>query len=119
MFGADFKLGLTSDLTLTGTVNPDFGQVEADPSQVNLTGGETFFAERRPFFTEGLDLFQFTWLGRLDLRGRAALLLEAHRQDAAARLPRLGRVHVGRRARRGFSRPASCPGAHWAGTSAS
>ena len=59
MFGADFKIGLTSDLTLTGTVNPDFGQVEADPSQVNLTGGETFFAERRPFFTEGSNLFQF------------------------------------------------------------
>src|SRR6185503_2919196 len=61
--GADFKVGLTSDLTLTGTVNPDFGQVEADPSQVNLTGAETFFAERRPFFTEGSDLFQYdmTW----------------------------------------------------------
>lgn len=61
--GADFKVGLTSDLTLTGTVNPDFGQVEADPSQVNLTGAETFFAERRPFFTEGSHLFQYnmTW----------------------------------------------------------
>jgi uncharacterized protein DUF5916 len=58
--GADFKIGITSDLTLTGTVNPDFGQVEADPSQVNLTGGETFFAERRPFFTEGSNLFQFS-----------------------------------------------------------
>ena len=57
--GADFKIGLTSDLTITGTVNPDFGQVEADPSQVNLTGGETFFAERRPFFTEGSNLFQY------------------------------------------------------------
>ena len=58
--GADFKIGLTSDLTITGTVNPDFGQVEADPSEVNLTGGESFFAERRPFFTEGSNLFQYS-----------------------------------------------------------
>jgi hypothetical protein len=57
--GADFKYGLTSDLTLTGTVNPDFGQVEADPSVVNLSAFETFFPEKRPFFVEGSDLFQF------------------------------------------------------------
>ena len=57
--GADFKVGLSSDMTLTGTVNPDFGQVEADPSQVNLTGAETLFSERRAFFIEGLDLFQY------------------------------------------------------------
>jgi hypothetical protein len=55
--GLDFKLGVTSDLTLTGTVAPDFGQVEADPSIVNLSGVENFFAERRPFFTEGSDIF--------------------------------------------------------------
>jgi hypothetical protein len=57
--GADLKYGLTSDLTLTATFNPDFGQVEADPSQVNLSASETFFAERRPFFLEGRDLFRF------------------------------------------------------------
>jgi hypothetical protein len=57
--GADFKVGLTSALTLTGTINPDFGQVEADPAVVNLSAFESFFAERRPFFTEGLDLFRF------------------------------------------------------------
>jgi uncharacterized protein DUF5916/cellulose/xylan binding protein with CBM9 domain len=57
--GADFKVGLTSDITVTGTVNPDFGQVEADPSQVNLSGAEILFSERRPFFIEGLDLFQY------------------------------------------------------------
>ena len=55
--GVDLKLGLTSDLTLTATVNPDFGQVEADPAQVNLGGFELFFQERRPFFVEGLDVF--------------------------------------------------------------
>ncbi len=61
--GADFKVGLTSDITVTGTVKPDFGQVEADPSQVNLSGAELLFSERRPFFIEGLDLFQYnlTW----------------------------------------------------------
>ncbi len=57
--GADVKYGLTSDLTLTATINPDFGQVEADPSEVNLTAFETFFPERRPFFTEGSDIFRF------------------------------------------------------------
>ena len=55
--GADVKLGLTSGLTLAATVNPDFGQVEADPAQVNLGGFELFFPERRPFFVEGADVF--------------------------------------------------------------
>ena len=57
--GADVKYGLTSNLTLTATFNPDFGQVEADPSQVNLSAFETFFQERRPFFVEGVDVFNF------------------------------------------------------------
>src|SRR5205823_3357570 len=48
--GLDVKYALTSGLTLTGTVNPDFGQVEADPAVVNLTAFETYFNERRPFF---------------------------------------------------------------------
>ena len=57
--GADVKYGLTSNLTLDATVNPDFGQVEADPAQLNLTAFETFFEERRPFFLEGMSIFQF------------------------------------------------------------
>ena len=57
--GADLKYGLTSNLTLDGTINPDFGQVEADPAQLNLTAFETFFEERRPFFLEGMSIFQF------------------------------------------------------------
>ena len=57
--GLDVKYGVTSDLTLDATVNPDFGQVEADPSQVNLTQYETFLGEKRPFFTEGSDIFRF------------------------------------------------------------
>jgi hypothetical protein len=57
--GLDVKVGVTSGLTLTGTVNPDFGQVELDPAVVNLTAFETQFSERRPFFVEGADAFQF------------------------------------------------------------
>jgi hypothetical protein len=57
--GLDFKYGLTSDLTLTGTLNPDFGQVEADPSVVNLGTTETIYPEKRPFFTEGMEIFRF------------------------------------------------------------
>jgi uncharacterized protein DUF5916 len=56
--GADLKMGLGPNLTLDATVNPDFGQVEADPAVVNLTAFETFFPERRPFFLEGGDLLR-------------------------------------------------------------
>jgi hypothetical protein len=58
-FGADVKYLLTSNLTLNGTVNPDFGQVEVDPAVVNLSAFETYFAEKRPFFVEGGGYFQF------------------------------------------------------------
>lgn len=51
--GIDLKYAVTSALTLSATVNPDFGQVEADPAVVNLGAFETFFDERRPFFIEG------------------------------------------------------------------
>jgi hypothetical protein len=51
--GADLRLALGSNLTLEATVNPDFGQVEADPAEVNLSTLETIFSERRPFFQEG------------------------------------------------------------------
>ncbi|HTI04202.1 MAG TPA: DUF5916 domain-containing protein [Gemmatimonadales bacterium] len=57
--GADIKYGLTSNITIDATVNPDFGQVEADPSVVNLTSFETFYQERRPFFVEGTGIFNF------------------------------------------------------------
>ena len=54
--GGDLKMGLGPNLTLDATFNPDFGQVEADPAEVNLSAFETFFDERRPFFLEGSDL---------------------------------------------------------------
>lgn len=56
--GLDLKYGLGPAFTLSATINPDFGQVEADPSQVNLSANELFFAEKRPFFLEGVDLFK-------------------------------------------------------------
>jgi hypothetical protein len=58
--GADLKMAVAANLTLTGTINPDFGQVEADPAVLNLSAFETFFQEKRPFFLEGNGLFQFS-----------------------------------------------------------
>ncbi|HEV7838418.1 MAG TPA: DUF5916 domain-containing protein, partial [Gemmatimonadaceae bacterium] len=57
--GVDFKYGITSNITLDATINPDFGQVEVDPAVVNLSAFETFFPERRPFFVEGANIFNF------------------------------------------------------------
>ncbi len=57
--GADVKYGLTSNLTVDATINPDFGQVEADPSVLNLTAFEQFYQERRPFFLEGQGIFRY------------------------------------------------------------
>ena len=57
--GADLKLGITPNITLDATVNPDFGQVEADPAVLNLTAFETFVQEQRPFFVAGNGLYQF------------------------------------------------------------
>lgn len=61
--GLDGKVGLTSDLTLNFTLNPDFGQVEADPSVVNLTAFETYYEEKRPFFVEGQAITSFQLMG--------------------------------------------------------
>jgi hypothetical protein len=57
-FGADLKYGLTPNLTLNAALQPDFGQVEADPSQLNLSPYETRFEEKRPFFIEGASFFR-------------------------------------------------------------
>ncbi len=57
--GADLRFGITPNLALNATVNPDFGQVEADPAVVNLGAFETFYSEKRPFFVEGTGLYRF------------------------------------------------------------
>ena len=61
--GLDGRVAVTSDLMLTFTANPDFGQVEADPSQVNLGTFELFFEERRPFFVEGKNILDLSFFG--------------------------------------------------------
>lgn len=58
--GVDLKYGLTPNITIDATVNPDFGQVEADPAVLNLSAFEQFFQERRPFFVEGSGLYSFS-----------------------------------------------------------
>src|SRR5258705_513717 len=57
--GVDLLYGVTSNLTLNAAFNPDFGQVEVDPAVINLGVYETFFAEKRPFFIEGSEIFDF------------------------------------------------------------
>jgi hypothetical protein len=57
--GLDAKIGITNDLTLDLTVNPDFGQVEADPGAIALDGFQIFFKEQRPFFIENKNIFDF------------------------------------------------------------
>jgi len=57
--GLDAKIGVGSNFTVDLTVNPDFGQVESDPSVMNLTAFETFYEEKRPFFLEGKTIFNF------------------------------------------------------------
>ncbi|MFH1765779.1 MAG: DUF5916 domain-containing protein [Gemmatimonadota bacterium] len=74
-FGSDFRLGLGSAFTLDATINPDFGQVEADPAVINLSAFETRFEERRPFFVEDAQVFDFG----LGLTGRGDELFYSRR----------------------------------------
>lgn len=61
--GADLSYGLGAAFTLDATINPDFGQVEADPAVINLSAFETFFQERRPFFVDDARIFDFSLSG--------------------------------------------------------
>ncbi len=56
--GFDIKYGITSNITLDATINPDFGQVEADQTILNLSTFETWYQEKRPFFLEGFKIFE-------------------------------------------------------------
>lgn len=64
--GLDAKIGITNDLTLDLTVNPDFGQVEADPAQIVLDGFQVFFEEQRPFFVENKNIFDYRFANGFD-----------------------------------------------------
>ena len=61
--GFDLRMALRSNLTLSATVNPDFGQVEVDPAVINISDLETYYTEKRPFFVEGADIFRFGYGG--------------------------------------------------------
>ena len=77
--GLDLKYHLGSNLTLDATINPDFGQVEVDPAVINLTAFETRFEERRPFFVEGADIFQFARGGSSGTTGPPPQVLYSRR----------------------------------------
>ncbi len=64
--GLDAKIGITNDLTLDLTINPDFGQVEADPGAIALDGFQLFFREQRPFFVENKNIFDFQFANGSD-----------------------------------------------------
>ena len=71
--GVDLRYGLSSNISLNATVNPDFGQVEGDPAVLNLTVFETRHRERRPFFLEGIQIFQSPRPGITGVTGQARL----------------------------------------------
>jgi len=74
-YGTDLRFGLGPAFTLDATINPDFGQVEADPAVINLSDFETRFEERRPFFVEDAQVFEFG----LGLTGRGDELFYSRR----------------------------------------
>ncbi|MDP9347963.1 MAG: DUF5916 domain-containing protein, partial [Gemmatimonadota bacterium] len=84
--GADVKFRVTSNFTLDATLNPDFGQVEVDPAEVNLTAFETRFQEKRPFFVEGSEIFRFGAGGGSPFGGGPAQLLYSRRVGRAPQL---------------------------------
>jgi len=95
--GGDIKYGVTSNLTLDATINPDFGQVEADPAQLNLTAFETFLPEQRPFFLEGTGIFSFNgdasrmfYSRRIGRAPQLAGLVDDPNADIPASVPILG-----------------------------
>ncbi|MFC1564693.1 DUF5916 domain-containing protein [candidate division KSB1 bacterium] len=88
--GVDGKVEITNDFNLDLTINPDFGQVEADPSEINLTAFETFFQERRQFFVEGTSIFDF---GLQELTGalwRDKFFYSRRIGKVTSRLPSIG-----------------------------
>jgi hypothetical protein len=91
--GGDVKIGLGPNIMLDATINPDFGQVEADPAVLNLTAFETLYAEKRPFFVEGAEIFQFGI-------GRSSLF---YTRRIGARDPILGATKISGRSAGGLS----------------
>lgn len=104
--GLDLKMGLNSNLTLDATVNPDFGQVEADPAEVNLTAFETIFEEKRPFFAEGKSLFTRaarTYVYSRRIGSAPKLSLDADYSDIPNKTGILGAAKLTGRTNSGFN----------------
>ncbi|MGH7471351.1 MAG: DUF5916 domain-containing protein, partial [Longimicrobiales bacterium] len=101
--GGDLKLGLGPDFTVDATFNPDFGQVEADPAEVNLSAFETFFAERRPFFLEGTQLLNARGNFYSRRIGAPPLAPNARYSEPIDHTSILGAAKVTGRTARGFS----------------
>ncbi len=91
--GGDLKIGLGPNITLDATINPDFGQVESDPAVLNLTAFETFFDEKRPFFIEGIQIYEFSV-------GPGELL---YTRRIGAQAPIIGATKVSGRTEKGLS----------------
>ena len=102
--GGDLKIQLGSSLTLDATLNPDFGQVEADPAEVNLSAFETFFGERRPFFSENGNLYNGRGLFYSRRIGGPALLTpDADHAERIDNTTILGAAKLGGRLQSGLS----------------
>ncbi|MBK6490122.1 MAG: carbohydrate binding family 9 domain-containing protein [Gemmatimonadetes bacterium] len=110
--GSDVRVGLGGQFTLDATINPDFGQVEADPAVINLTAFEQFFEERRPFFVEDAKIFDFTLSGgrnrlyysrRLGRAPRGSAPGDAQFADAPSSANIVGAVKLTGRTERGLS----------------
>ena len=98
--GIDIKYGLTPGLTLDGTVNTDFAQVEVDDVQINLTRFDLFFPEKRPFFLENSGFFEFGSPREVEIFFSRRIGLDENRQevpiDAGARMSgKIGKYQVG------------------------
>jgi hypothetical protein len=106
--GGDVTLGLTTGLTLTATVNPDFGQVEADPAQINLTEQEMWLPEQRPFFLDGAELLdtgypQLFYSRRVGRAPQAALPGDATYAEEPTAATILAAVKLAGKTARGWS----------------
>jgi uncharacterized protein DUF5916/cellulose/xylan binding protein with CBM9 domain len=88
--GGDLRLRPTATSSVALSIHPDFGQVEADPSQVNLTTFETFLPEQRPLFVEGADVFQLATTLDFASRGTSFSLESPFYSRRIGRAPRIG-----------------------------
>ena len=98
--GLDLKYSLTPGLTLDGTVNTDFAQVEVDDVQINLTRFDLFFPEKRPFFLENSGFFEFGTPREVEIFFSRRIGLDENRQevpiDAGARMSgKVGKYQIG------------------------